>query len=147
MKSREPMNDVPRVREFMTAAPFCVEPELTVGQARLRMAELAAHHLPVTRGGELVGIVSARDLDELEISARLRGESPSQCTVADAMSECTFTCGPDAHLHAVAAEMAVRHFGSAVIVDPDHPSHVLGVFTTTDALHALSVLLGHDAAA
>ncbi|HWB75393.1 MAG TPA: CBS domain-containing protein [Nannocystaceae bacterium] len=136
------VHNVPRVREFMTAAPLCIEPESSLGRARRRMAELDAHHLPVTRAGELVGLVSVHDLDALEITAGQR--AASHCTVADAMKERPFTCGPDAHLHAVAAEMAVQHVDSAVIVDPKHPSHVLGVFTTTDALHALSVLVGHE---
>ena len=136
------VHTLPRVREFMTAAPLCIEPESSLPRARRRMAELHAHHLPVTRGGELVGIVSVHDLDELEIAAGQR--IAAHCTVADAMKERPFTCGPDAHLHAVAAEMAVQQVDSAVIVDPAHPGHVLGVFTTTDALHALSVLVGHE---
>ena len=58
---------------------------------------------------------------------------------ADArLSEVVFTCGPNAHLHAVAAEMALDEHGSAVVVDPEHPLKILGVFTTTDALRALS---------
>jgi CBS domain-containing protein len=134
---------IPRVREFMTATPFCVRPDEPLDRARRRMAELDAHHLPVTEAGELVGLVTEQNLDELELAMKRRGDA-RQCTVAAAMHQRPFTCGPDAHLHAVAAEMAVHHIDSAVIVDPDHPGHVLGVFTATDALHALSVLVGHD---
>ena len=139
------MRLIPRVREFMTAMPQCIPPDEPLVRARQRMAELHAHHLPVTVAGELVGLVTEHDLDELEIAAKRRG-GLDRCTVAEAMHQRPVTCGPDAHLHAVAAEMAVHNVDSAVIVDPDHPGHVLGVFTATDALHALSVLVGHEEA-
>ena len=49
----------------------------------------------------------------------------------------------DAHLHAVASEMAEHKYGTAIVVDREHPGHVVGLFTTTDALRALARLCGH----
>ena len=55
-----------------------------------------------------------------------------------------FTCGPEAHIHSVATEMADGKFGVAVVVEPDAPLRVVGVFSTIDALRALALYTGHD---
>jgi acetoin utilization protein AcuB len=128
------------VRQFMTASPETIEAELTLAQARERMFGLSARHLPVVQGGELVGILSDRDIALVEaLEADL-----TKVSVGRAMTASPFTCGPEAHLHAVADEMAHHKYGCAVIVDRDHPGHVVGVFTTTDALRALAALGAHD---
>jgi acetoin utilization protein AcuB len=127
------------VRAFMTASPETIAADLTLDQARDRMFQLQARHLPVVDNGELVGILSDRDL---RLAEALDGDL-GRVLVRQAMSPMPFTCGPDAHLHAVAAEMAAHKYGSAIIVDPMHPGHVLGVFTTTDALAALARIASH----
>jgi len=127
------------VRQYMTASPETIAADLTLAQARDRMFQLQARHLPVVENGELVGILSDRDL---RLAEALEGDLEGK-HVRHAMTQMTFTCGPDAHLHAVAAEMAEHRYGSAVVVDPEHPGHVLGLFTTTDALAALARLAAH----
>lgn len=129
---------IARVRDFMTTCPHTIEPDATVADARARMIEVHARHLPVVRDGRLVGILSDRDVELCESLLVDTPHRPRPPTVAEAMSEVVFTCGPDAHLHAVAHEMASHKHGSAVVVDPAHPSKVVGVFTTTDALRALA---------
>lgn len=127
------------VREFMTASPETIAPDLSLAQARDRMFQLQARHLPVVENRELVGILSDRDLR----LAEALNHDLDHIHVRQAMTQMTFTCGPEAHLHAVAAEMAEHRYGSAVVVDPEHPGHVLGLFTTTDALAALAQLAAH----
>ncbi len=122
------------VRQYMTSSPETIAADLTLAQARDRMFQLQARHLPVVDNGELVGILSDRDL---RLAEALDGDLNAK-QVRHAMTQMTFTCGPEAHLHAVAAEMAEHRYGSAVVVDPEHPGHVLGLFTTTDALAALA---------
>lgn len=120
----------------MTPAPETIAADLTLAQARERMFQIQARHLPVVQDGELVGILSDRDIALVEA---VEGDL-GRLLVRQAMTQVPFTCGPDAHLHAVAAEMAAHKYGSAVIVDRTHPGHVVGVFTTTDALRALAAL-------
>lgn len=124
----------------MTASPETIEAELTLAQARERMFGLKARHLPVVQNGELIGILSDRDISLVEA---IDGDL-AKLTVARAMTASPFTCGPEAHLHAVAEEMADHKYGCAVIVDREHPGHVVGMFTTTDALRALAALGAHD---
>jgi CBS domain-containing protein len=50
------------VREWMTADPEVVGPDETTDQAATLMIHGGFRHLPVVEAGELVGIVSVRDL-------------------------------------------------------------------------------------
>jgi len=59
-----------RVRQWMTADPVTVEPELTIDEALGIMFGHHFRHLPVVKDGRPLGIVSLRDL------ARWRFEHP-----------------------------------------------------------------------
>ncbi len=126
------------VRQYMTAMPQTIDDDLELADAKLRMFELGIHHLPVVHDGQLVGILSQRDI---AVAEALTAMDPTHIPVGRIMTPVAFTCGPNAHVEAVAREMAAHHYGSAVVVDRDHPGHVIGVFTTTDALRALAELL------
>jgi acetoin utilization protein AcuB len=124
----------------MAPIPATIEPDKTLEQARNIMENFDVRHLPVVnRAGHLVGILSQRDI----ALAENIGKKGKEHTVEEAMTAQPFTCGPEAHMHAVATEMADNKYGSAVIVDPDHPSRVVGLLTTTDALRALALFTGH----
>jgi acetoin utilization protein AcuB len=126
------------VRQYMGALPESIEEELTLSDAKDRMFALGVHHLPVLRDGKLVGILSHRDI---AIAEALAAVSSASIPVSQVMTAMPFTCGPNAHVEAVAREMADHYYGSAVVVEPEHPTQVLGVFTTTDALRALADLV------
>jgi len=55
-----------RVGDVMTAPAVTLEASASVGDAMLTMAEHTVRHLPVTREGRLVGIVTERDLFVLQ---------------------------------------------------------------------------------
>lgn len=126
------------VRQYMTTMPATIEEDLELRDAKIRMFELGVHHLPVVNDGQLVGILSARDI---AVAEALTSMDPERIPVSRVMSPVPFTCGPNAHVEAVAREMAAHHYGSAVVVDREHPNHIVGVFTTTDALRALAEIL------
>jgi acetoin utilization protein AcuB len=126
------------VRQFMTTKPETIEQDLELADAKLRMFDFGVHHLPVVHDGKLVGIVSHRDI---AVAESLTSMDPTRIPVSRIMTPVPFTCGPEAHVEAVAREMAVHFYGSAVVVDREHPHHVVGVFTTTDALRALAEIL------
>jgi CBS domain-containing protein len=50
------------VGQWMTPDPVTVEPGAELAEARDAMLERGFRHLPVVEGGEVVGIVSLRDL-------------------------------------------------------------------------------------
>jgi acetoin utilization protein AcuB len=123
------------VQEFMTVAPVVIGTKRTLADAHRIMRERSIRHLPVVDGGALVGVVSQRDLYLLET---LEAVDPATETVEEAMTTDPFAVSPGAPLDEVAAEMAKRKLGSAVVVDR---GSVIGLFTTVDALRALATLL------
>jgi CBS domain-containing protein len=124
------------VRRFMTVAPRVVAPGGTLGEAHRVMREHRIRHLPVVERGQLVGVVSQRDVYLLET---LKGVDPATARVEDAMAGDPYAVEPDAPLAEVAEEMARRRIGSAVVVER---GEVVGLFTTVDALQALASLAG-----
>jgi acetoin utilization protein AcuB len=95
------------------------------------MREFRLRHLPVLDGGKLVGIVSQRDLFFVET---LRDVDPANVPVEDAMTAEVYVVPPERALGEVAAKMVERKYGCAVVVRGEH---VVGIFTTTDALRVL----------
>ena len=129
------MPDLIPVRQYMTALPETIDEDLSLADAKDRMFDLGIRHLPVLHQGKLVGILSQRDI---AVAEALATNDYAEISVKQVMTEVPFTCGPNAHVEAVAREMAKHLYGSAIVVDPAHPSQVVGVFTTTDALRALA---------
>src|ERR1700752_1749615 len=56
-----------RVRQWMTESVITIDPETTVEDAAKMMFERNFRHLPVTRDGRLLGIVSLRRLRPYEL--------------------------------------------------------------------------------
>lgn len=123
------------VQAFMTVGPVVIGTKRSLADAHRIMRERGIRHLPVVDGGALVGLVSQRDLYLLET---LEAVDPATETVEEAMTTDPFAVGPDAPLDEVAAEMARRKLGSAIVVDR---GSVIGLFTTVDALRALAAVL------
>lgn len=115
----------------MTRMPHTIEPTATLEEAHRLMRKHRFHHLPVVRGGDLVGLVSLRDLLLIET---LKDVDPKGVEVSETMSKDPYSVAPGAPIDKVAAKMAAEQIGSAVVVDGDE---VVGIFTTHDALTAL----------
>jgi len=130
-----PVHQYPAVREFMTPSPFTVGRESSLAAARQIMRKHHVRHLPVLNGGRIEGVLSERDLLLLET---VPGVNPTVVHVDEAMVEDVFTVGPETPVAEAIETMIDRKLGSAIVSDGDH---VLGVFTTVDALRALHRLL------
>jgi acetoin utilization protein AcuB len=122
---------VPRVADYMTPGPYAVGPYEPLPKAHELMRDREIRHLPVVADGVLVGILSDRDLNLVQTLAHAR---PDEITVEDAMTSDPYTVFPDAPLNHVARVMQQRKIGSAIVIDH---GGIAGVFTLTDALHAL----------
>jgi acetoin utilization protein AcuB len=133
------MSDSRSVAAWMTAQPQTIGDDQPLAAARERMHQYGVRHLPVLHGGHLVGVVSTRDIAMVE---SLPGVDITKITVDEAMAEEPWTVGPDATLADVAAVMAERRLGTAIVVEGGDSDQVVGVFTTTDALRALARLAG-----
>ena len=122
------------VGALMTAQPFTIGRRETLETAHRLMREHRIRHLPVLERGELIGIVSQRDLYFLET---IRGVDLEKDVVEDAMTTETYTVAPDTPIGAVAKNMARHRYGCAVVLER---GKVAGIFTMTDALRLVSAL-------
>lgn len=126
---------IPSVQKYMTTSPHTVGTDQTLAHAHTILREHKIRHLPVLRGGELVGMLTDRDLALIET---LKDVDPANVQVEDAMSTNIFTVSPDAPLDQVVAQMAAKKYGSAVVVQN---KHVVGILTNVDVCTAFAELL------
>lgn len=129
--------DAPTLERYMSASPYTIGSDQTLAAAHQVMRRHGIRHLPVLRGGRIVGLVSVRDLHLVET---LPDVNEDEVTVEEAMSQDVYSVSRDASLADVARHMASQKLGSAVILDG---VNVVGVFTTVDALRALADLLAN----
>jgi acetoin utilization protein AcuB len=129
------MKAIPKISKYMSTSPITVGQEQTLAHAHKILREHRIRHLPVLKGGHLIGIITDRDLNLVET---LKDVDPEKVTVEDAMTPDPYTVSPEAALDEVVAEMAEKKFGSAVVIDNNK---VVGVFTTVDAMSAFAELL------
>ncbi len=120
------------IRDHMTPNPHTIGADQSVEEALQRMRKFRIRHLPVLRGGELVGILSDRDVRLIEGFA---SAGQQDIMVAEAMSPEAFATDADADLGDVVSRMASQRLGSAVVMER---GQVVGIFTTTDALSLLA---------
>jgi len=123
------------ISEIMSPLTHSIGIEQSMSEAAHRMHSFAIRHLPVLRGGRLVGILSERDLAMVE---SLPDVDPNKVSVAEAMTSEPYAVPPGASLPAVLREMAAHKYGTAVIVVEERP---VGIVTTTDALRLCVSLL------
>ena len=126
---------VPTIQKYMTTLPHTIRPDMTLAAADKIMHENHIRHLPVLSGGQLVGLLSQRDIRLLE---SFKDVDPAKMQVGEAMAQDVYEVSPGAGLDEVVANMAAKKYGSAVIMQN---SKVVGIFTTVDALQALADLL------
>jgi acetoin utilization protein AcuB len=123
------------VADCMTSGPHAIEAKASLSKAVRTMRIKGVRHLPVLDGGELVGVLTERDIN---LTRAVAQADPADLTVEEAMTPNPYVVSPDTPLGEVASAMARRKIGSAVVMDGER---LAGVFTTTDALHALAMAL------
>jgi acetoin utilization protein AcuB len=126
------------IRAFMSPAPHTIGVDQPLRVAAEVMAAHGIRHLPVLAEGQLVGILSKRDLD---VACLLPGVDPDRVTVEEAMTPDPFSITAESSLEWIVMEMSQHKYGATVVVDG---KKVVGVFTTVDALRALQDLLGRS---
>ena len=126
---------IPPIRKYMSMTPHTIGIDQTLAHAHTVMRTHGIRHLPVLDGGNLIGLLSIRDLHLVE---GLRDVDPESVSVEEAMSTEVYAVSPDAPLDEVVDRMAESKYGCAVVMQ-NH--HVVGVFTTVDVCSALSELL------
>jgi acetoin utilization protein AcuB len=103
------------------------------------MRQHQIRHLPVLEQGNLVGVVTQRDLHLLESVAEADLEAS---TVDEAMTEHPFIVTSDTALDEVLDIMADHRYGSVIVMGR---AGVEGIFTATDACRVLADILRDQA--
>lgn len=132
---------MPSISRYMTIQPWTIRRDAMMSQAHQLMRAHRIRHLPVLDGGQLVGIVTERDLHLIE---SLPGGDPEAVTVEEAMTADVYTVPPEAPIDTVVENMADHKYGSAVVID--RRGRVEGIFTTIDALQAMADLVRRTSA-
>ncbi|HET8935752.1 MAG TPA: CBS domain-containing protein [Polyangiales bacterium] len=126
---------IPSIQNYMTSSPHTVGTDQTLAHAHALLRQHKIRHLPVLRGGDLVGMLTERDLALVEA---LKDVDPSEVLVEEAMSTGAYAVTPEAPLDQVVSEMAAKKYGSAVVVENNR---VVGIFTVVDLCTAFVDLL------
>jgi len=129
------MKAIPHISKYMTTQPHTIGSDQNLSKAEKMMGELRVRHLPVLEGGNLVGILSDRDVKLVE---SFKDVDPEKVTVAEAFTEDPFIVSPDSSLADVCSEMAAKKYGCAIVCDN---KKLVGIFTWVDALTAMNELL------
>ena len=116
-----------RVYEVMSKDVETVKPAVHASEARTRMRQRKIHHLVVTQGSQLQGIVSDRDLGGPKLPKTL-----GDWTVGDLMTSPVVTVTTRTPIRRAAALMKGRSIGSLVVTSQN--GKVAGIVTVADLL-------------
>src|SRR5262245_18836489 len=115
-----------RISEIMSKEVETVGPTCTVDEAADLMRQKHIRHLVIARDGDVLGVVSDRDMR----SPRLFGER-----LTDVMSDPAITIRPNDTVRTAANRMNRRRVGSLPVVER---GKLVGIVTVTDLLRVLS---------
>ncbi|MGE0622934.1 MAG: CBS domain-containing protein [Pseudomonadales bacterium] len=131
----------PLVKSVMTPFPYSVAFDAPIEAAQTMMREHGVRHLPVTRDGELHGIVTDRDMRRLLGSTLQRATADRLAeglTVGDVCVDDCYRVELNTPLAVVLHAMADRHIGAALVTTH---GRLAGIFTTTDACRTFAAHL------
>ncbi|MCC6277554.1 MAG: CBS domain-containing protein [Oligoflexia bacterium] len=126
---------IPPLQKFMTVQPHSIGIDQPIQKARDLMTEYKIRHLPVLKGGKIVGIITDRDI---RLVMGFEGVDPEEMAVEEAYTPDPYIASPNSRLDEVASLMAEKKYGCALVADN---GKLVGIFTEVDALRALSELL------
>jgi CBS domain-containing protein len=125
-----------RVYEVMSKDVETVKPAVHASEAKTRMRRRKIHHLVVTQGSQLQGIVTDRDLGGPKLPKTL-----GDWTVGDLMTSPVVTVTTRTPIRRAAALMKGRSIGSLVVTSPN--GKVAGIVTVADLLDLIARTPNH----
>lgn len=135
-----------KVSNVMTVHPITLSPTDTVREADEIMAEENVRQLPVVDKGELVGIVTDRDIRSFlggyRVDTLQDREKAMHVEVSQVMTRKPFTLQPDDDFRDAVEVLLDEKVGGIPVVDND--SVLVGIITYMDALRYLSDRLDEE---
>jgi acetoin utilization protein AcuB len=136
-------------RDLMTPDPLTVTPKSTIAEAWDVMRELAVRHVPVVEAGALVGMLSDRDLAQVDMVRVLKVEGADalreelETPIVEVMSSDVISVEPETEMSDVISLLLEHKIGAVPVVDPG-TREVLGIISYVDLLRALQDLIEED---
>jgi acetoin utilization protein AcuB len=133
----------------MTPNPISVTPEATLAEVWDLMREADIRHVPVTRGGILVGMLSDRDLAALDVGRVLTTQGAQAVRetlgtpVVSVMSSDVISVEPETDLGEVIDLMLENKVGAIPVVLPD-TRELVGITSYIDVLRAVQDLVTEE---
>jgi acetoin utilization protein AcuB len=141
------------VRDWMTRELVTLSPEASVAEALTLCRERRIRHIPILEDGQLVGIVSDRDLRDASpaLGDAERASALQEIRVGDVMTREVITADPQDSIENAAQDMYEHKIQSLPVV-ADEPvvdevsavaeGELLGIVTSSDVMRALIMLVG-----
>ncbi len=131
------MRHIPQMVAVMTPFPHHIAADATLTEAVAMMNEHNIRHLPVFDSGDIVGILSVRDIERAKIPGhRLRDEV--ELRVGDLCTQRPYFVDVSDPLDRVLISLVEKRIGSALVLKE---GELAGVFTAADACELLARLL------
>jgi CBS domain-containing protein len=116
-----------QVSEVMTRDVEVIGPRQTMREAARKMDELNIGVLPVCEGGELLGVITDRDMVIRGVAA---GAVPDTCTIAEVMTPDAEYCYDDESVEEATEKMAALQIRRIFVLDRD--KRLIGVLSLGD---------------
>jgi len=136
-----------KVKNWMTPSPLTLTEDDIVKTAVTHVLRNRIRHIPILRGGTLVGIVTDRDLKRA-LPSVVAGSSPEEyqsfmdsTKLRDVMSANPMTCGPESDMLEVVRLFVENKFGAIPVLEDER---IVGIITQTDAMQAFLQQLAAD---
>jgi len=135
-----------QMRDLMTPSPVTLGTAATAAEALALFTEHEIRHLIVLDDGEIVGMVSDRDLRDASPAAGASVDQKSaleKLRVGDVMTPDPMTVHPQDLVGFAAQEMYERKIDALPVVSEDgDEEELIGIVTSTDVMRALVTLTG-----
>src|SRR5262245_27468676 len=131
------MRHIPQMVVVMTPFPHHIDARLPLQSAQNMMDEWDVRHLPVFENGDVIGVISERDLERAKMPGHpLRDETV--LVVGDLCTRRPYFVDVSDPLDKVLDAMAEKRIGSALVLKD---GELAGIFTTMDACRLLAQTL------
>jgi len=131
------MNKIPLLKTVMTPFPYWVESDDPLPAAREMMRKHKVRHLPVKENGQVVSVVTDRDL-KFAVDPELGLPPRASMRVRDVCVFAAYIVDIETRLEIVLETMAERRIGSALITKD---GNLVGIVTSPDICRALARLI------
>lgn len=137
-----------QVRDYMTAEPQTLDVQSTLLDAVLMMRRSELRHIPILENGQVVGVLSDRDVARfapsilVTLTAQDYNRVFEETAIAKVMSRNLISTTPDTKLSDVVHEFYTRKLGCLPVLEG---GQLVGIITVTDMLRALYDLIGNSA--